>query len=104
MDELYTIVFADGTKVDVSLNGNNYISPTKIDDTILSDENLDGMTINGVEQFGLTCCNHFQDEEGDHIIFRELSPDEKHRKLTESNITNIEVALAEVYELIAGGI
>lgn len=76
MNDLHVIVLADGTEISATLNGNNYISAEHIDDSLLDDSNLIGMTIDGEEQINLTCCNHFADDEGDHIIFRELSDQE----------------------------
>lgn len=70
MEDTHIIKFADGTELTVTLNGNNYISAEPVSDHLLDDVNLIGMTIDGEEQFDMTCCNHFQDEEGDHIIFR----------------------------------
>jgi hypothetical protein len=73
MNDLHTIVFGDGTEITVTMNGNNYISETPIDPDLLDDLNLIGMKIDGEERENMTCCNHFEDEEGDHIIFRELN-------------------------------
>ena len=73
MNDLHKIVFGDGTEITVTMNGNNYISETPIDPDLLDDLNLIGMKIDGEECQNLTCCNHFEDEEGDHIIFRELN-------------------------------
>lgn len=74
-EETHKIVFADGTEVICTLNGNNYISAVKVPDEVVQDVNLIGMTIDGIEQENVTC-RHFQDEEGDHLIFAQLSPQE----------------------------
>lgn len=86
MEEKHTIVFGNGVSRQFSLNGNNYISDEPIPDELLIDQNLVGMTIDGVEQFDTVCCNHFMDEEGDHVIFAVLSESEKKQRLLESII------------------
>ena len=45
-----------------------------------------------------------EDADGFHICFRELSAQELQNKVTESNVTDIQVALAELYEMIVGGV
>lgn len=82
LTEPHTIKFADGTEITVTINGNNYISAVPIPDALLSDANLIGLTIDGEPQpEKLKCCNHFTDEEGDHIIFRQYTTAElKHQQ------------------------
>ncbi len=74
--ETHVIILGDGTRIEAALNGNNYIVESPVDDNLLADSNLIGMTIDGVKQVNTTCCNHFIDEEGDHLIFRQYSSNE----------------------------
>lgn len=78
----HTITFADGTEITVTRNGNNYISAEPVPNHLLADANLIGLQIDGeLQQENLTCCNHFMDNEGDHIIFRQYTSAElKHQK------------------------
>lgn len=49
-DKIYKITLADGTVIDnLKLNGNNFISPVEIDETIF-DENCSNVTINDGEK------------------------------------------------------
>ena len=71
-----TIILGDGTQFEAELNGNNYMAQTPIDDELLDDINLIGMTIDGVEQENTTCAAHWTDEYGEHIIFRQYTQTE----------------------------
>lgn len=51
-----------------------------VEDELLEDYNLIGMTIDGQEQTNVTCCNHWTDTAGEHIVFRQYSPDELERQ------------------------
>ena len=72
----HTIILGDGTVIIAMLNGNNYIPDEPVMDEMLDDVNLIGMTIDGVEQENTTCCNHWTDADGEHIVFRQYSADE----------------------------
>ena len=71
-----TIILGDGTQFEAELNGNNYMALTPIDDELLDDINLIGMTIDGVEQENVTCVRHWTDSLGEHIVFRNYTPEE----------------------------
>lgn len=78
--EKHTIVLGDGTTIEAELNGNNYLPTTPVSDELLDDVNLIGMTIDGVIQGNVTCCNHWTDSDGEHIVFRTYSDDELARQ------------------------
>ena len=44
----HIIILGDGTEISADLNGNNYILDSTVDDELLEDVNLIGMTIDGV--------------------------------------------------------
>ena len=72
----HIIILGDGTRITADLNGNNYLPDAPVSDELLEDVNLIGMTIDGVEQENTTCCNHWTDNDGEHIVFRQYTPDE----------------------------
>ena len=72
----HTIILGDGTTITAELNGNNYLPDSPVSDELLEDYNLVGMTIDGMEQENMTCCNHWTDNDGEHIVFRQYSPNE----------------------------
>ena len=88
-DMKHIIVLGDGTQITADLNGNNYLPDSSVDDELLEDVNLIGMTIDGVIQTDMTCCNHWTDDDGEHIIFRQYSPDEVARQELEAKIEYI---------------
>lgn len=112
---MYTITLNDGTKLtDLELNGNNYIAKGVIEDSVFKD-NLakviitDGKTTETYEDMALI--SNRVDGGRSWFILGEKSPQdkamEKIERLLTSNaesITDVQVALAEVYEMILGGV
>lgn len=108
---MYTITLADGTKLTgLSKNGDNFISTEKVDESIFTD-NLSTMTITDEEtseETVLTDAELIQQvqykEDGDwYLCFREISQQEKAEREYSDGLTDLQVALAEVYELVIGG-
>lgn len=102
----YTITLADGRKLtDLGLNGTNFISKTKIDESIFED-NLSKMTISDGETETTYRDMKFiqQMEWADgtfYLAFCEKSVQEK----LEEELTSLQMALADVYELtLLGGV
>lgn len=112
---MYTIILANGKKLEnLELNGNNYIAPGIIEDSVFED-NLDTVTITDgetTETFTdmmllgtriINGCSWFAIGEKSE----QQKAMERLNKLMTSNmdsITDVQMALAEVYELILGGI
>ena len=80
------IELKNGLVIECILNGNNYITQQEIKESDLSDLNLIGVKIDGVEYSDLTCCNFFKDEDGTHIIFRQYSHEEIERQKLNAKI------------------
>lgn len=111
---MYTITLANGTKLkNLELNGNNYISATTIADSIF-EGNLDTITVSdGETTETLTDVRLMSNREVDGGSWFVLGEKTAQQKLAErlasmcesndENITDVQVALAEVYELISGG-
>jgi hypothetical protein len=112
---MYTIILANGTKLEnLELNGNNYIAPGIIEDSVF-DGNLDSVTITDgetTETFtDMRLMSNRVDGGRSWFVLGEKTAQEKAmerlNKLMSSSmdsITDVQMALAEVYELILGGI
>lgn len=109
---MYEIKLSDGTKIkDLGLNGNNYISQTKIEDSLF-DGKLSHVEITDKETGEVTVINDavlIQNKQyGDEwwFILAEKSQQQRLMEVleqTSSDITDVEIALAEIYEIIVGG-
>lgn len=113
---MYKIEFADGSTLDnLELNGNNFISAEPIEPEFFKDEMLTSVSFVGPEFTGtvpdmkLIQCVPW--ENGSAFILAEISMEEKRQNLIKSileqnstDITDIQSALAELYETFLGGI
>ena len=107
---MYTITLADGKQItNLELNGTNYVSEVKIDEHIF-EHNLSTMKVSD---------GKIENTYTDMIFVQQMAIDDKYylafrtktqnEKLAEtikknaSSVTDMQMALAEVYEMIAGG-
>lgn len=115
MENNYTITLADGQKIEnLGLNGNNFVSTAKIDESIFED-NLSTMTVSDGETetvyHDVEFIQQMQWSDGTYYLaFRELSEQEKTMKSiqeslsdSDSSVTDLQVALTEIYEMMLGG-
>lgn len=109
---MYTITLADGTKIkNLDMNGTNYVSKKKIDESILTETNLKTVTISDGETEETYSDWEFTQqmewEDGTfYLAFHEKTEQEKlidTIKSSSSSITDIQEALTELYEMIIGG-
>lgn len=112
---MYKIILADGTKLEnLELNGNNYIAEGVIDDSVFKD-NLSTVTItDGTDVTtyeDMVLLSHRVDGGRSWIVLGEKSAQDKameriHSMLSSNanSITDVQIALAEVYEMMLGGI
>ena len=111
---MYTITLNDGTKLEnLELNGNNYIAEGVIEDSVF-EGNLDTVTVTDgktTETFtDMRLMSNRVVEGKSWFVLGEKTAQQKAMErlntLLASNadsITDVQVALAEVYELILGG-
>lgn len=111
---MYKITLADGTKLEnMELNGNNYIAEGVIDDSVFKD-NLSTVTITDGKEVtiyeDMVLLSHRVDGGRSWIVLGEKSAQDKAMEriysMLSSNadsITDVQVALAEVYEMMLGG-
>ena len=104
---MYTITLADGTKLEnLELNGNNYIAPAIIDDSVFAG-NLgtvtifDGTSTETHADMALVQNTSYGDGQS-WFILAEKSEQEKEKEALVAEITGLQLALVEVYELLLG--
>ena len=102
---MYTITLTDGrTITNLELNGTNYVSEVKVNEHIF-EHNLSTMTLSD----GKTEMIFVQQMEIDgkyYLAFRAKTQNEKLAETiikNSSSVTDMQMALAEVYEMITGG-
>ena len=112
---MYTVTLADGTKFEnLGLNGNNYISQTPISAEAFTEAGLKTVTIEGGEN-GTETLNNAKliqvKQYGDEYWFilaektaKELADEMLAKALATntSEVTDLELAVAQLYEMITG--
>lgn len=107
---MYTVTLSDGSKIDnITINGNNFVSKSKLKDEMFTNK-LSKVTVNDgktdTEYSNMVLVQVTQMGDEYWFILREKTKEEK---LTESivnnanSVTDIQIALAEIYEIILGG-
>lgn len=94
------VQFADGTVLSLRLNGTEYESDTPIADEVLSEENLSNVTIDDVNKGKMKLNSKYPYEGGTRFSIRELTPEEKTIDELNTQITQAQVGLTEVYEML----
>lgn len=100
---MYTIELADGTKLtDLDINGSNYVSKKKVDESIFTEEALAKVAISDGEKEetfeNLIFIQQMKWSDGTYYLaFREQTAEEK----AAQSVTDIQLALAELYEMLA---
>ena len=87
------------------MNGTEYEADRILDDTIFSDENLSAVSIDDGEAVKMILIHRYDRGNVTHFALREENATEKAAEAMvalEKEITNSQIALAEVYELIIG--
>ena len=105
---MYTITLANGTQLNnLELNGNNYIAPAIIDDSVFAG-NLgtvtifDGTTAETYADMALVQNTSYGDGKS-WFILAEKPEQEKEKEALAAEITGLQLALVEVYEMFLGG-
>ena len=111
---MYQITLHDGTVLDeLELNGNNFISEKVINDSVFSG-NLDTVTISNGETTetytDMKLLSNRVDDGKSWFVLGEKTEQEKEMErlvsalsVNEESITDVQLALAELYEMILGG-
>ena len=105
---MYTIKLNNGTVLDnLELNGNNFISDKIIPDDIFTD-NLNEVEISDVENTQIyndmvLVANRVIDGKS-WFILAEKTPVQKEKETLKATITDLQLALVELYESLLGGV
>lgn len=94
------VQLADGTVLSLILNGTEYESDTLIADKVLSEENLSNVTIDGVNKGKMKLNSKYSYEGGTRFSIRELTSEEKTIDELNAQLTQAQVGLTEVYEML----
>ena len=94
------VQFADGTILSLRLNGTEYESDIPIADNVLSEENLSNVTIDGINKGKMKLNSKYPYEGGTRFSIRELKPEEKTFDVFNTQLTQAQVGLTEVYEML----
>ena len=106
---MYTVKLSDGTKIrNLGLNGDNFVSSTKIEDSVFAGKlshveitDSESGEVQILEDAELILNKQYGDEYW--FVIKEKPQSEKDKKEVNDSITDLQVGLAEVYELIVGG-
>ena len=94
------VQFADGTVLSLRLNGTEYESDTPIADEGVSEENLSNVTIDDVNKGKMKLNSKYPYEGGTRFSIRELTSEEKTTDELNTQLTQAQVGLTEVYEML----
>lgn len=94
------VQFADGTVLSLRLNGTEYESDTPIADEVLSEENFSNVTIDDVNRGKMKLNSKYPFGSGTRFSLREMTEDEKTIDKLNAELTQAQVGLTEVYELL----
>ena len=94
------VQLADGTVLSLRLNGTEYESDMPIADEVLSEDNLSNVTIDGVNKGKMKLNSKYPFGSGTRFSLREMTEDEKTIERLNAELTQTQVGLAEVYELL----
>lgn len=94
------VQLADGTVLNLNLNGTEYESETPIADEVLSEENLSNVTIDGVNKGKMKFNSKYPYNGGTRFSLREMTENEKTIERLNAELTQTQVGLAEVFEML----
>ena len=106
---MYKIILADGTTIEnLELNGNNFIAQTAVDDAVFKD-NMATVTITDMEsgsteqiEGGVLLSNIVRYGKS-WLVLGQKSAEQKRLETINRTFTDLQMALAEVYEMMIGG-
>lgn len=107
----YTITLADGRQIEnLRMNGTNYVSDSKVDESIF-ENNLSIMIVSDGKHtetfYDMVFIQQMEWKDGTfYLSFREKTQEEKIYEVLEKaddSVTDIQIAIVELYEMILGG-
>lgn len=106
---MYKITLANGTTIEnLVLNGNNFIAQAAVDDAVF-EGNMASVTITNLEdesteqiEDGVLLSNIVRDGKS-WLVLGQKSAEQKAQEAIDASFTDLQLALAEVYEMMIGG-
>lgn len=98
---MYTITLRDGTKIEnLELNGNNYVSPMQINESLFTTENLSRVIVNDGETEtvyeNMKFIQQVKYADGYYFILAEMTENDKLLKAMEENSQSINDILVAI--------
>lgn len=94
------VQLADGTVLSLRLNGTEYESDAPIADEVLSEENLSNVIIDDINKGKMKLNSKYPFGSGTRFSLREMTEDEKTIDELNTQLTQAQVGLTEVYEML----
>lgn len=98
--EKIKIQLKDGTVLNLNLNGTEYESKTSLDKELFSEANLEEVIINDINMGKMALNSVYDFNGGTRFSLRELTEDEEMIEKLNAELTQTQVGLTEVYELL----
>lgn len=103
---MYSLKINDFKIENLSVNGNNFVSKTKIDTSSFENKIFNLVLVNGKNETEYQNIKFIQQQkqaDGSFFLsFREISAEELRQITLEREITNTQLALVEIYEKMGG--
>ena len=88
---MYKITLNDGTVIDnLTVNGTNFVSKDKIDESIFTKDNLKKVTINDTDYENLVFIQQMMLSDGYYIAFRQKTAEENQKYLIDKQRADID--------------
>ena len=94
------VQLADGTVLNLRLNGTEYESDEVIEDEVLSEANLQNVIIDDVNKGKMKLNSKYPYNGGTRFSLREMTENEKTIERLNAELTQTQVGLAEVFEML----
>ena len=96
-----SLLLKDGTALSCRLNGTTYESDTVIDKSVLSEDNLSEVTIDGEKHTKMVLVSYYDYNGGTRFALRDQTEEEKTFAKLEERLQDAETSALELSELVA---
>lgn len=99
--QIASLLLADGTALNCRLNGSTYESDTVIDKSVLSEDNLSEVTIDGEKHTKMVLVSYYDYNGGTRFALRDQTEEEKTFAKLKERLQDAEASALELSELVA---
>ena len=96
-----SLLLKDGTALSCRLNGTTYESDTVIDKSVLSEDNLSEVTVDGEKHTKMVLVSYYDYNGGTRFALRDQTEEEKTFAKLEERLQDAEASAIELSELVA---